>query len=452
YVRTPPLVVSQIDTTVNCLLDSLSFSSQATQTGCTPIVNNVVSVAWDFGDVASGPNNTSNLLAPVHLFSSAGNFVVTLIVNYNCYSDTIVDTLTLVSCHPVVTLIGDTICAGSCANLTAIGSGGIPPYTFTWTPNIGSGAGPHQVCPNTTTTYYVLITDSVNDTSSTSAVVVVNQLPVLAMNMTSTLCNGDNTGTATVTPAGNNPFSYLWSTSPVQITQTAVGLFTGTYTVTVSDANGCSQTASILVTESPPLSSLTAITNSICTACNGSITANPSGGTPGYTYAWSTVPVQNTQTSIGLCPAVYTVTITDANNCTVSVSANLNSTPQNVPVSVTSQNNIVCFGDCNGDITVNPTGGTAPFNYSWSTVPVQITSTASALCAGSFTVSVTDANGCIGSASATLTEPNALSFNVSSNQIICFGQTTPLTASALGGTPGYNFTWNPGNFSGPTIN
>src|SRR5258706_2445031 len=163
YFRIPPAISSSIDTTVNCLLDSLSFTTQYTAS-CTAPGNIVTSVAWNFGDPLSGPNNTSNLLAPVHLFSGSGNYTITLIVNYVCYSDTTTIQVNVLSCGPTVTLAGDSICNGTCTNLTAMGSGGTPPYMFTWTPHIGNGAGPHQVCPTTTNLYSVFITDSLGDT------------------------------------------------------------------------------------------------------------------------------------------------------------------------------------------------------------------------------------------------------------------------------------------------
>lgn len=449
YNRPPPVINNQIDTTVNCLLDSLSFvSSSITQVGCTPMVSTVVSVAWNFGDVASGPNNTSTLMTPVHLFSAPGNYILTLIVNYNCYSDTVIDTLTVSSCGPIVTVPSDTICYGACTSLTATGTGGSPPYTFTWTPNIGSGPGPHQVCPTSTTVYSVLITDASNDTSSTTATVLVNPLPVLAMSSTSVLCNGGNTGAAIVSAAGISPFTYSWNTNPVQITDTASNLSAGNYVVVVTDTNGCMQTDSVIVTEPLALSTTNSTVSSICTACNGSITTTPAGGTPPYSYAWSTAPVQITQTATGLCAGTYTVTITDANNCTLSSSVVLSDTQITVPVSVVSQTDLLCFGDCNGNIDVNPTAGTAPYIYSWNTSPIQVTQMATALCAGTYSVSVTDANGCTGSASATLTEPSQLTSTVSANTAICYGQSTTLTSSGSGGTPAYSFAWTPGNTSG----
>lgn len=450
YFRIPPVISSYIDTTVNCLLDSLSFTTQYTAS-CTAPGNVISSVSWNFGDPLSGPNNTSSLMAPVHLFSGSGNFIITLVVNYTCYSDTATIQVNVISCGPTVTLVGDSICEGTCTNLTAVGTGGTPPYTFTWAPNIGSGAGPHQVCPVTTTSYSVLITDSLGDTSSTSATVIVYPLPVLAMTETDVLCNGDSTGTATVNAVGNNPFTYSWSTIPSQATQTAINLAIGTYTVTVTDTNGCLQTASITVNEPPPLVVDTSTVNSICTACNGSVTANPSGGIAPYSYSWNTVPVQTTQTASGLCPGTYTVTVTDSNGCTQTASATLVATPVTLAVNISSVTDALCYGACNGDATAFTNSGTPNYSYLWSTVPPQVTATASSLCAGTYSVLVTDANGCTGTTVAVVNEPQLVVATASNDVSICFGQSTSLAVSATGGTPGYNYTWNPGNISGASI-
>ena len=450
YFRIPPVITSNIDTTVNCLLDSLSFTTQYTAS-CTAPGNVITSVAWDFGDPLSGPNNTSNLMAPVHLYSGSGNYTITLIVNYICYSDTNTIQVNVISCGPTVTLVGDSICEGTCTSLTATGTGGTPPYTYTWTPNIGTGAGPHQVCPTTTTTYMVLITDSIGDTSSTAATVLVYPLPVLSLTETDVLCNGDTTGTATVTPVGNAPFTYSWNTVPVQTTQTAISLPIGTYLVTVTDTNGCMQTDSIVVNEPPPLVVDTSTVSPICTACNGSATANPSGGTGPYSYSWSTVPVQATQTATGLCPGIYTVTVTDANGCTQMASVSLTATAVNLTVSISSVTDALCFGACNGDATAYTNSGTPGYSYLWNTVPPQLTATATSLCAGTYSVAVTDANGCTGTTLAIVSEPQPVVTTASNNVSICTGQSTPLLAASVGGTPGYNYTWNPGSISGSSI-
>ncbi len=347
---------------------------------------------------------------------------------------------------------GTSVCAGSCTNLSATVSGGTPPFTFTWTPNIGTGAGPHQVCPTTTTVYSVLVTDSLGDTASASATVIAYPLPILAMTETDVLCNGGSTGTATVTPAGNNPFTYSWSTTPVQTTQTATGLPIGTYTVTVTDVNGCIQTASIVVNEPPPLVAGASTVNSICTACNGSATANPSGGIAPYSYSWNTVPLQNTQTATGLCPGNYTVTVTDANGCAQTASVTVLATPVSLAVNISSETDALCFGDCNGDATAFTNSGTPGYSYLWNTVPPQAAATASSLCAGMYSVQVTDANGCTGTSVASVSEPQPVVAAAPNNVSVCLGQSALLVTSATGGTPGYNYIWNPGNISGPSIN
>ena len=264
--------------------------------------------------------------------------------------------------------------------------------------------------------------------------------------------NGAN-GSATVVPGGGTgPYTYSWNTSPVQTTQTAMGLRAGTYTVTVTDSKGASTTANTTITQPTALTNIIASTvNDVSCygANNGSVrVTNPAGGTPPYTYYWNTNPVQVTQTATNLIAGTYTVVVTDANGCNASSSATVSQPAQ--PLSnITGQTikNVTCNGNANGIMTVtNPIGGTPPYSYTWYTSPVQTTQTAINVPAGTYSVKVTDANGCSATSFATITEPTKLTNVIASpvKHVQCFGESngSATVSQPLGGTPPYSYQWN----------
>ncbi len=261
---------------------------------------------------------------------------------------------------------------------------------------------------------------------------------------TNVLCHGESTGSLTVTATGGTtPYSYVW-TGGGSSTQTNSGLTAGTYTVTVTDANGTSQTASETITQ--PTAALVAsasVSNALdCFGdSDGEVTASQTGGTSGYSYSWNTGP---TSASInGLTATTYSVTITDANSCTDSTSVQLTQ-PVALVASASVSNTLNCFGDSDGEVTASQTGGTSGYSYSWNTGPTSASITG--LTATTYSVTITDANSCTDSASVELTQPVALVASASvSNTLNCFGDSDgEVTASQTGGTSGYSYSWNTG--------
>ncbi len=194
-------------------------------------------------------------------------------------------------------------------------------------------------------------------------------------------------------------------------------------------------------------------TPSQCSAQNGTATAIPNGGTPPYTYAWNTVPVQNTQTATGLPPGQYIVTVTDGTGCTTVDTVIVMGTGS-LPFT-TSQVNVLCNGGNNGSATFTPSGGTAPFTYTWNP-NVSATGSATTLTAGVYTVDVTDDYGCSNSFTFNITEPPLIpiSANPSTPPSICIGASTTISVNPSGGAPPYNYNWvnGPGNTNSITVN
>ncbi|MEW6468410.1 MAG: PKD domain-containing protein [Bacteroidota bacterium] len=263
-------------------------------------------------------------------------------------------------------------------------------------------------------------------------------------------CNGSATATVTICNQTVSNVGYSWSPGG-QTTQTATGLCPGLYTVTIS--TGCNVTFSDTVTVGSAVGGgftlNTTSTGANCSGGNATATATPVGGQGPFTYSWTTTPVQTTQTATGLGAGTYTCFVTDAQGCSNSTTVTVVNSPP-VNLSLTGSTNPACFNACTGTATVNPTGGTGPFSFSWTTTPSQNGATATGLCAGTYTCYVTDAAGCSDTATVTLTQPTQVT--VSSTPVtICNGQSTNLTATVAGGTPGYTVSWNPGALTGTTV-
>ncbi len=261
------------------------------------------------------------------------------------------------------------------------------------------------------------------------------------------ICTADN-GTATVNAlTGTAPFSYSWTTVPVQNTQTATGLAPGNYDVTVSDAQGCSLTTTAVVALDPSnlVVPVPVTTPSVCTADNGDATAAPAGGTPPYSYSWNTAPTQTTVTATGLAPGNYDVTVTDQNGCTATATGIVALDPSNLTVSIAAFTDVVCNGGCDGTATAQEAGGTAPYLFGWDDPANQLTAVATGLCAGVFNVGVVDANGCVATVQVTIGEPPILTVTAQEDVPSNCGQADgQISATAGGGlvAGAYMYSWD----------
>jgi len=205
---------------------------------------------------------------------------------------------------PVITTTNDEICEGETATITA--SGGT---TYTW--SSGGNGSTENVTPSTTTTYSVTGTDANGCSNTNSAVVTVNQNPSIAISTTPDACNSSN-GTATATPTGGlSPYLYEWSTSPAQTTNPATNLSANTYTVTVTDDNGCTATASAVVDPLAGFTLSSATTDEHCDMEDGTATVVVTGALGPLTYVWSHDPGLNSPNANGISAGTYTVSVDD---------------------------------------------------------------------------------------------------------------------------------------------
>lgn len=334
----------------------------------------------------------------------------------------------------------DALCFGSndgWAKTSVVG--GFPPYTYQWTGGTG-GTTTDSVYGLGPGTFYVAITDFkgciLRDT-----VIIAEPTPLL-LNLSSTnvQCSGYTNGTTTVTPSGGTPpYTYLWITYPLQTTQTAVALGAGTYTVNVIDANGCVNVDSVTVgTTTQILLTTDTVRNVTCNgAANAYVNISLAGGNLPYTYNWSHGPT--TEDVTGLAPGQYTVTVYDQDSCFVTSSYNITE-PTLLVTQIIDTLHLSCNGGSNGIVTTITSGGTPPYSYLWSngrTNPNLLNVTA-----GTYTLTVTDAQNCTTTTTQTLIEPTPLNIAWTVQNPQCFGQTNgAIQLNVSGGTAPYNYSW-----------
>ena len=292
-------------------------------------------------------------------------------------------------------------------------------------------------------TYTVTVTDANGCTCVSSATITEPiELECWVTIDNEISCYGGNDGKMTVTAGGGTPgYTFAWSNGA----NTAMinNLTAGTYTVTVTDANGCTCTKSMTLSDPPQLNCSVTINDHVsCFGGNdGKLTANANGGTPGYTYAWSNGA--NTAMISNLTAGTYTITVTDTEGCTCVSSATVNEPPA-LNCSVVVDNQISCAGGNDGKLTAMVSGGTPGYTFMWSNGVN--TAMNPNLPAGTYTVTVTDANGCTCTKTVTLNDPPQLNCSITiNNHVSCYGGNDgKLTATANGGTPGYTYAWSNG--------
>ncbi|MCB0401386.1 MAG: gliding motility-associated C-terminal domain-containing protein [Flavobacteriales bacterium] len=432
--------------------------TSATDETCTNACNGTTTVSASGGTAPytyswspTGPPTDTNQTATG---LCAGTYTVTVTDANNCISS---DTITVNPSNGLNLAISSIVpetCFGNCdASATVVTGAGSPPFTYTWNPT-------GQITPTATGlcvgNYMVVVTDSSNCMDSISANVTgPNILTVTASINTPISCNNSNDGVAIANVAGGTAgYSYVWNTVPAQTSQMATGLGAGTYIVTVTDANGCTAMDTVTLTEPSAILANETLTFPNCNLCDGSISVAPTGGVGPYTYLWTTPsappsPQPVTATINNLCAGAYTLVITDSTGCQANFAYPLSNIAG--PVPNTTVTNVSCNGDCNGAISAAPSGGTAPYAYFWNPSG-DTTNSISGLCAGQYSLNVTDANGCVGVAIDSVTQPDVLLANINSSNVSCNASCDGWAVSnTLGGTAPFSYNWTPGNLPQDSI-
>ena len=350
-------------------------------------------------------------------------------------------------------------CTSSTGTASVTPGGGTPGYTYVWNPAPGAGQGTVSVSGLAPGVYNCTIHDSKGCTQTTSVTINTAGGPTSTLSAPSNpLCNGVCNGSATVNASGGTgTLTYNWSPAPGagQGTATASSLCAGTYNCTITDANGCTTTQSATITQPAAITATPSSGNASCGLSNGSASVSPAGGgTGGLVYNWTGGTItsgQGTASVTGLAAGTYICTITDGNGCADPVNVSVNNTGG--PTASSTATNITCNAACTGSATVTASGGTAPLTYNWSPAPGagQGTATASALCAGTYICTITDATGCLVTQSDTIRQPAALAIAPTSSNVKCNAACNgTATATASGGTGVYTYAWTNGGGSAQT--
>ncbi len=425
-------VLNQSPTVTASLVSFLNISCNGGNNGIATVAGNggngIFTYLWSNGDTIA----TSSGLA-------AGTYLVSVTDGENCTASV---TVVLTQPNPLLpnaSATGETALGANDGMATANPTGGTAAYTYAW-----SNGGSTQTITNLAPGSYTV---SVVDANACTAVqtVTVNSFGctlMAAISSTNASCNGANNGTAAVSLSGAaNPVSYNWSNGATS--QSVNNLSPGLYTVNVVDGNNCPAVLSASISEPPALSANASATGVTANGANdGTATATPTGGTPNYTYNWSNGA--STQNISGLAPGAYTVVVSDANGCTNQQTVNVSAFNCALSASVTAAN-VLCFGGADGQATMAVNGGSLPYTYLWSNGSTS--QTAANLSAGSYTVSATDAAGCLISQSATITQPSQLVASVDAvlNVLCPQDMNGGATIIVNGGTGPYTIQWPNGN-------
>lgn len=435
--------------------NQLSFQAQAIvlqQPSCFGATNGQLSVQTTSGIAPynyswSTGQNTATLLG-----LSAGTYQVTVVDGsgqMDTSSVTLIEPTEIQGAFQITSNYGggNVSCPAASdgsAELSSI-SGGQPPYQYAWsngqttTTASGLSAGTHAI--------------SVTDANGCVWIGnVVLQAPAsLQLNLASSgniACFGGANGQIAVQPLGGTPpYSFLWSNG--QTNFTAFGFGAGTHSVTVTDANGCQAVGNRTLTQPQPLQiGFSATQPASCSnSFDGQATAITSGGTGALQVSWSNGEVGNTAIAL---PANQTITatVTDANNCSATASVNL-SAPSPLGVTINQLVGLTCASDSTAVLQASATGGTLNYQFQWSSGGT--TAVEDSLGSGTYSLTLTDANGCSAIEQQNITAPNPLAITlVSSSPATCFGQSDgSATVAVSGGSPPYTYFWVSGE-TGPT--
>ncbi|MCX6270313.1 MAG: PKD domain-containing protein [Bacteroidetes bacterium] len=416
--------------------DTLHYNATASVVGGTPgNPPNEYTFHWSNGSTGTGTWDTINNIPP-------GTYSVTVSDDYSCTYDSIV----VISKLSGIINSSNVKCKGGSDGWAAAqGIGGSTPYSYLWS----NGASfPTGINPGLTAdTFYVTITDHIGCTYVDSIIITEPSAGItLGFQTTQTTCNGSSGGTATVNASGGTlPYTYKWTGGSTS--QTITGLIAGTYTVTVTDANGCTKTGNTQVS-SPPAGTVTfKYGNSDCTSNGYWIKVTANGGTPSYTYSWSG-GYGNTDSIFGLSVGNYSVTVHDANGCPFNGSVTLVALGVNVVFT-----NVSCYGEHDGHAVATAAGGNTPYSYEWkdmgSGLIISNINTLANQPIGLFQIKVTDANGCYVTKSDSIRQPPLLTIaagNFITQNPGCHTGNGPCNGQIIvnpgGGTAPFTYQWN----------
>lgn len=425
-------VIDEPDTLTIRIVDSMNVSCNGGADGSATF------------DIAGGTkpyvvqsNVTSNDSMIMNL--SAGTYSVGVVDSNGCIDSanvTISEPPTLTS---TIDTVIDVACYGdSTGSVTVSANGGTSPYNYSWSdPDSQNTATANGLSAGS---YNVTVTDD-------SGCVVVNTATVTQPDsfqvdfsvVERVSCYGANDAVVLASIGGDTTkHTFVWSNDTGALTS---GLGAGNHVVTVTtDSSGCQQTASVTLNQPDSINVSTSSTSVSCQGgSDGTVSASASGGNgPPFTYIWSTT--DTAQSVNGVRAGTYTVTAIDTNGCSTASTVTVNE-PSTIQLT-TSTTQVSCNGGTDGQASVSANGGVSPYSYSWNDADGQTTSTADDLEAGTYSVTVTDDNGCQDTASVAVTQPEGIEFKETDivDESCPEAEDGAVFVKARGGTPPYNYS------------
>jgi hypothetical protein len=344
---------------------------------------------------------------------AAGTYTVT-VTSGGCSTTS---TVTIPPSNPITLGVtsNNTTCGLANGSAQITPSGGSGNYTYSWTNGGGSSSSLTNVAAGT---YTVTVTGGVGCTATSTVVIAPSTAITLTPASTNANCNQAN-GTASISAAGGNGnYTYLWSNGGQS--NSISGVVTGNYTVTVTDGQNCTATLSVAVGQNTSMTSTVSGTGTICSSPNsGTVNLTVNGGVPGYSYLWSNN--DTTQDLTGVAAGTYTVTITDDAGCIITNTYEV-AAPE-LPVATIVSTDESCKGLGDGELNLTVTGGTGPYTTVWNTGAV--TEDLVDLGADTYTVTVTDANGCVVTQTGTVVQGPDFPITITQSNGVLTASTAP---------------------------
>ncbi len=327
-------------------------------------------------------------------------------------------------------------------------TGGTETYSYLWD---DASAQTGSVATNLLADDYIVTVTDLKGCTDTAMVTITrpDSLNATIGSYKNVSCQGDSTGTATVVVTGgsvSSSYSFLWDDSSAQTDSIAIDLAADTYKVIVTDDSLCIDSAFVTISEPTKLvASVTSQENVKCHGgSTGSVDVTVIGGTPsvltGYSYSWDNG--QTVEDATGLVAGTYVLTVTDSLSCTDTTELVITQ-PDTLTVDVVEIINVDCKGASTGSIRAIATGGTGSISYVWDDTSAQADSFAITLPAAIYTVTATDANSCVATASDTIKEPTQPVFTAVRSEQYCYGETGAIELSSVSeGTVGTGYQYS----------
>jgi hypothetical protein len=332
----------------------------------------------------------------------------------------------------IVGTVTDVTCFGySNGDITVNASGGLEPYSYLWSTNSTTQSSESVGAGN----YQVTVTTADGCVGNASFTVLQPNVLEIFGTITQPVCANNFGGSIDVTIGGGNSGSgYIYNWSHNDPNEDQMNLQPGEYTITVYDASECMATATYTIVAPPAFFVTGVVTHDLCSNNSGAIDITITGGLAPYQYLWNTS--ESTEDISNLAAGSYNVVVTDAAGCTATANFVVNGGADPIKITLDLLRNVRCYGGNTGLIYTSTTGGTAPYTYLWSNGDTN--SFTENLSAGNYSLTVTDANGCVLTESFDIFQP-ALPLNatITGSSIVCKGTQGYVTITASGGSPLY---------------